>query len=335
LTGRKGISQQLVNVNVSLINLVDVRLKLRATSTRTYLTDFLVLSDDILALFQSTENAIELCQLSARPTPSLQTIGLLELPPLLPYARLATATVKTETNPAPGAFATQAYYAYRRSRPPPRHPFGPSAADALVLLTLSAKITGSVFVDTRTYTLAVHARTLLSYASSSSSSKSSSHDPSVAVPWDAWGPPATRCFDEDCGSSFSAAAAAVMAVAGQRWFDRGIIRDFCPRRIRAAGSPATAEKSTLAAGSVFARGVESALPYSETSLAKYDDDRVPGEDAAALIDGERIMFFVAGNKVCEAHLWIWSGLTMTQSVNLFFFCQPGRDELIIHVHPVG
>jgi len=198
-----------------------------------------------------------------------------------------------------------------------------------VLLTLSAKITGSVFVDTRTYTLAVHARTLLSYASSSSSSKSS-HDPSVAVPWDAWGPPATRCFDGDGGSSSSAAA----AVAGQRWFDRGIIRDFCPRRIRATGSPATTERSTLAAGSVFARRIESALPYSETSLAEYDDG-VPGEDAA-LIDGERIMFFVAGNKVCEAHLWTSSGLTMTQSVNFFFFfCKPGRDELIIHVHTVG
>jgi hypothetical protein len=190
-----------------------------------------------------------------------------------------------------------------------------------VLLTLSAKITGSVFVHTRTYTLAVHARTLLSYASSSSSS-SPSHDPSVAVPWDAWGPPATRCFDGAAGSSSSLAATAA-AVAGQRWFDRGIIRDFCPRRIRATGSrPARTERSTLAAGSVFARCVESALPYSETSLAESYDDGVPGEDAA-LIDGERILFFVAGNNVCEAACGnVQPYDTMTQSVNFFL---PGRS----------
>lgn len=275
-------------------NLIDVILKLRSALTRTYLTEFLVLSDDILALIQSTGNAIEFCRIDGVSTPSLNTIRLLELPPLVPYARLATSTVKTENNdPGASKLAT-----YRRSRrPPPRYPFRPSQSDALVLLTLTTKINGSAFVYKRTYTLAVHARTLLSHATSEPSLP---HIPNVAVPWDAWGPPVTRCFDGLPGPS--------SALAGQRWFERGITRDFCPRRVRAMGASGTAQRNTLLAGRVFMRDVESTLPYSETSLAEYDGILV--EDV--LIDSERIMFFVKGTS------------------------SPRRDhELIIHVHTMG
>ena len=253
-------------------NLIDVLLKLRSTLTRTYLTDFLVLSDDILALIQGTGNAIELCQINGVSTASLKTICLLELPPLVPHAQLATSTVKTENNNL-GASKSATYQQSRR--PPPRYPFSPSQSDALVLLTLTAKINGSVFVYKRTYALAVHARTLLSHATSSLS-----HISNVAVPWDAWGPLVTRCFDGLPGPS--------SVVAGQRWFERGIIRDFCPRRVRATGASGIAQRSTLLAGLVFVRDVESTLPYSEISLAEYDG--ILMEDV--LIDSERIVFVV-------------------------------------------
>ena len=224
------------------------------------------MSDDVLALIRGPENAIELCRIDPSSTPSLQTIRLLELPSLVPYARLSSAFLKTESNPS-------ALTTHRPTRQPPRHPFSPSPTSALVLITLTAKIRGSAFVDTRTYTLAVHARTLLSYAS-----RGSGHP----VPWDAWGPPATRCFDGHGGSS--------SVVAGQRWFKCGAIRDFCPHRVRAAGTSSLGlRSSTLDAGSVFACDIESALPYSETSLTKNDgtfaDDAMIDKERVVLLNG--------------------------------------------------
>jgi hypothetical protein len=76
-------------------------------------------------------------------------------------------------------------------------------------------------------------------------------------------------------------------VAGQRWFKSGVILDFCPYRVRAAGASSLGlRRSTLAAGRVFACDVESALPYSENSLAKNDSTFVDG----AMIDKERVVF---------------------------------------------
>ena len=252
-------------------NPADVSPKLCSTGPRAYLTDFLVLSENVLALIRGSENAIELCRIDTASTASLQTICFLELPPLLPYARLSSASVKTESNPSGSATR-------RRSRQPPRYPFSPSPTDALVLLTLTAKISGSAFVDTRTYTLATHARTLLSYASPAPSPLSDVSSIPVLVPWDAWGPLATRCFDGPGGSSDA-------VVAGQRWFDGGVIRDFCPHRVRAAAG-GVGLGSTLAAGRVFACDIESTLPYSEISLAR--DDGTFADDA--MIDNERVVF---------------------------------------------
>jgi hypothetical protein len=176
----------LVNVKCNFFffgNPADISVKLCRTQTRTYLTDFLVLSDDILALIRGPENAIELCRIDTiNSTASLQTICLLELPPLVSYARLSSASLKPESNPSKSTVHPSP--SRRPRRPPPRHSFSPSSTEA-VLLTLTAKITGSAFVDTQTYTLAVHARTLLSYASPSShASRSSlgSHRQSHGIP---------------------------------------------------------------------------------------------------------------------------------------------------------
>ncbi|KAH9961904.1 hypothetical protein BC827DRAFT_245214 [Russula dissimulans] len=262
---------------------------LRTTLRRKYLTDFLVLSDDVLALM-GAGNTIELCRISPTSGAPLQTIRLLELPPLLPHVRLAAATAKTENNNYSSAFdATRNEQQHRRH--PPRHTFNPLPIDALVLLSLTTKIHGSVFIDTRTYTIAVHARTLLSYASTSPStstpSSSSSSPPhgsesSLAlIPWDTWGPPATRCFDGHSGSSSA-------VLAAQRWLSPGTVRDFCPRRVRAAGAQSVKSRSVLAAGRFFQRDVESALPYSETCFTENEDALVVVDNA--LIDGEKVVF---------------------------------------------
>jgi hypothetical protein len=268
--------------------------KLFSTQRRTYLTDFLVLSDDVLALIRGPENAIELCRIDTTnsTTASLQTICLLELPPLVSYARLSSASLKTESsNPS----KSNTHPSRRSSRrPPPRHSFSPSPTEALVLLTLTAKITGSAFVDIRTYILAVHARTLLSYASPSLHASQSNLPP--AVPWDTWGLLATRCFE---GPTSSSSESSSVVVAGQRWLDIkcGIIRDFCPYRVRRAPATTTGtsnplvglRSSTLPAGRVFACDIESALPYCEISLEKDDDsDSSLVEDA--MIDMERVVF---------------------------------------------
>jgi len=256
---------------VSLLGIVlqiaDLRFKLRATPTRTYLTDFVVVSDDVLALVRGPGNALELCRLTVTPTPSLRTICLLELPPLLPYVQLVAASSKIEHH-------SRAVDIHQQIRPPPRHPFSPSRDDTLVLLTLSARIRGSIFVEVRTYTLAVQAGTLLSYAGCHPSDT-----PGFVVPWDEWGPLSSRCFDEHSGLSNA-------VVAGQRWIARGVIRDFCPRRVRA--SSGIAQRSNLPAGRVFARDVESTLPYHEVSLVGNEGALVHN----AMIDNERIMFLV-------------------------------------------
>ncbi|KAI9456834.1 hypothetical protein BJY52DRAFT_1187669 [Lactarius psammicola] len=240
---------------------------LRTTPTRTYLTDFIVVSDDVLALVRGPENALELCRLTSAPTPSLQTIRLLELPPVRPYVQLVAASLKTEHH-------TSSIDIHQQMRPPPRHPFSPSQDDALLLLTLSARISGSVFVGMKTYTLAMQASTLLSYAECRSPDSSG-----LVVPWDAWGPLSSRCFDGHSGTSSA-------VVAGQRWIARGAIRDFCPRRVRA--SRGITERSALPADRVFVYDIEGALPYHEVSLV--------GDEGAlvydALVDSERIMFLV-------------------------------------------
>jgi len=251
----------------AILKIADFSSKLRITPTRTYLTDFVVVSDDVLALVRGPENALELCRLTSAPTPSLQTIRLLELPPVLPYVRLVAASLKTEHH-------TSGLDIHRQTRPPPRHHFSPSQDDTLVLFTLSARISGSAFVGMKTYTLATQASILLSYAECRSPDSSG-----LVVPWDAWGPLSSRCFDGHSGKSTT-------VVAGQRWVARGAIRDFCPRRVRA--SRGITERSTLPADRVFTRDIESALPYHEVSLVRYEAPIVYD----TLADSERIIFLV-------------------------------------------
>ena len=103
------------------------------TPTRTYLTDFVVVSDDVLALVRGPGNALDFCRLTNAATPSLQTIRILELPPVLQYVLLVASSLKTGHN-------TRVLDIHRQTSPHPRNPFSPSQDDALVLLTLCSNI---------------------------------------------------------------------------------------------------------------------------------------------------------------------------------------------------
>jgi hypothetical protein len=225
-------------------------------------------SDDVLALVRGPGNALELCRLISAPTPSLQTIRILELPPVLPDVRLVAVICKSECH-------TGTLDIHQQTRPPPRHPFSPSQVDALVLFTFSVRIYDTNFVGNTTYTLATQASTLLSYAECRSPDESG-----LVVPWYAWGPVSSRCF-----RGFSGISTAV--VAAQRWIVRGAIRDFCPRRVHA--SSIIAKRSILWADRVFTHDIESMLPYHEVSLVGNDGKIVYND---AIIDSDRIMFRV-------------------------------------------
>ena len=103
------------------------------------------MSDDVLALVRGPGNTLELCRFTIAATPSLQTIRILELPLVLSYVLLLASSLKTGHN-------TSALGIHRQTSPHPRNPFSPSQDDALVLLTLFARIYGSAFVGTKTYT---------------------------------------------------------------------------------------------------------------------------------------------------------------------------------------
>ncbi|KAI0263648.1 hypothetical protein BC834DRAFT_971321 [Gloeopeniophorella convolvens] len=227
--------------------------KLR-TGERSTLIHAIVLSPDTLALVQGPANTIELCRLdTTAPTPSLRTLGALELPPLLPDAKL---------------FVNE----------PSRHPFRASADCALVLVSATASLLGSIFARSRRYKLVVHAPTLLAYAHEHVGA-------GARVPWAAWGPRDTRVF-RGKGSFFSA------ALGGGRWLLRDAVRDFCPGRVRAAGGGEG--PSVLPAAGTFACDVESALAYIEVPLPVHEDACI----LDAMIDAERVV-----EKVGESPTW--------------------------------
>jgi hypothetical protein len=130
----------------------------------------------------------------------------------------------------------------------------------------------------RTYTLVMHARTLLSYTSPSEPPRT----PSLIAPWGVWGPQATRCFDGHSGATSAVAMC-------QRWFKCGTIRDFSPVRVRGAGSGFTSRSKLLANGA-FTHDIESALPYHEVQVVLENNNDLLVDDA--LIDKKRVMFIV-------------------------------------------
>jgi hypothetical protein len=252
--------------------------------------------------------------------PCLDPLCVLNLPPLTRRASIVRLGCRAEPNPTgldPIAIPA-----------PSKRPFRDKAEDAIILFSVlieDVQMPGQFhFPVTRPFTFILHRCALLAHipaAHSACPPFCSNPEPSpatVQVPWEAWGPAATRWFEGD-----PASMRWITTTAGQRAVTMEddaptpiIVRDFNPYAVRSTRARASAsghsqqqcdwtkdlpsgnrmmlkvEDSVLDAGSVFKSDVRSSLPYVETvTQAKYRYEGV-------LIDEERIL----GLKVCRRNL---------------------------------
>ena len=246
--------------------------------------------------------------------PCLVPLCVLDLPPLTQRASIVNLVCRSEPNPTgSGPLAIPA---------PPNRPFRDKAEDAVILFRVLTQIhpDGFHIPETRSFTFIVHRRALLDHipavhrVCAPFCSTPELPFETVQVPWEAWGPSATRWFEGDLASMRW-----MTTTAGQRnvAMEDGastpiIVRDFNPYSVCSARALVAAsgrlqqhcdwseelpngnqmtlkvDDNVIAAGSVFKDDVRSSLPYVEiVTLAEYRYDGV-------MIDEERIL----GLKVC-------------------------------------
>lgn len=283
----------------------------------TFAVGFTWISETLLAFVHMAENAIHLYEFVEDPG-QVKLIRALELPPLCDGGRLNFAQCHSEQNPVfhPSYPPT--------SRPPPRFPFRYNPADGIACFILGVgleEIPGA----SMTIAIVVHRRALVALASAAAGAgagagagtSTSTTDNEQRVPWDSWGPSATRCLEVPYWRRCS-------GPVGQRWgmlgHDELVLRDFNPhsvstslRRHAAAqqqqqkqssssrGAPGTRRgapvlrhengnrtrvvtaPSLLTAGLCFRGDVISHLPYIETRAV------CTPRWESVLIDGERLL----------------------------------------------
>jgi hypothetical protein len=133
--------------------------------------------NNIIALTHSNKNCIEICKLEiVPPGPRLQTLCLLELPPVKSNALLVISTVEKEW------VRTSKNEDHRQSS---REHLIPFRSSRIATLFLSLKY--GTLNSARGYGMIVSVAALLSAARSSSGHES-------AIPWSMWGPPAAHIF---------------------------------------------------------------------------------------------------------------------------------------------
>jgi hypothetical protein len=212
----------------------------------TFAVGFTWISETLLAFIHMAENAIHLYEFADVPG-QVKLIRVLELPPLCDGGRLNFAQCNSEQNPvfhSPGPpspsypSSSSSSGGNRPPRPPPRFPFRYNPADGIACFILGVgleEIPGA----SMTIAIVVHRHVLVALASAASanvsvSSSSSSRSAGTIieqqrVPWDSWGPSATRCLEvpywRRCGEPI-----------GQRWamlaHDELVVRDFNPHSVR-------------------------------------------------------------------------------------------------------
>ena len=259
------------------------------------------------------ENTLEIAKIVIKneDIPCLVPLCVLNLPPLTRRASIVRLGCRAEPNPTGlGPLALPA---------PSKRPFRDKAEDAIILFSVLVEDmqlhpAQFHFPETRPFTFIVHRRALFAHipdAHRDSAPFCSTPEPApatVQVPWEAWGPAATRWFEGD-----PASMRWITTTAGQRavTMEDGaptpiIVRDFNPYAVRSACAWALAsghsqdrdwskelpngnqmllkvEDSVLEAGSVFKDDVRSSLPYVEVvTRAEYQYEGV-------LIDEERIL----------------------------------------------
>ena len=209
--------------------------------------------NNIVALIHSNKNCIEICKLEiVSPGPRLQTLCLLELPPLRSNALLVISAVEKEW------VRTSKNEGHRQSSRGHLIPFRSSRV-ATLFLTLKY----GMFNSARGYGMIVSVAALLSAARSGC-------DDISAIPWTRWGPPATHIFPlrENGRPGYSLARP-----AGPFWIMENmplVIRDYnLLRKWRTqstAGDASSLSRPTVAPTKVIGQHwvdgeVETHLPY--------------------------------------------------------------------------
>ncbi|KAI0266788.1 hypothetical protein BC834DRAFT_113298 [Gloeopeniophorella convolvens] len=229
------------------------------------------LSASHFAFVRIDQNAIILYKLAdgTKPLQELRTLGL---PPLCDGGRLGYAQSVSEQQPA----SPRSPSPY--GRPPPRLPFVPNPDDAIVCFILGVGLQ-DIPAASMTVAIVTHRHALLALADAPASAER-------FVPWDRWGPAATRCLEVPhwrlCHGP-----------TGQRWGkvvgESVVLRDFSPHRVRAAQLHPRADTrvvvapTLLTAGLCFRDDVETRLPYAERTAP------CPRRWERVLMDGERLL----------------------------------------------
>ena len=208
----------------------------------TFAVGFTWISETLLAFIHMAENAIHLYQFAEEHS-QVKLIRVLELPPLCDGGRLNFAQCLSEQNPvfhSPGPSS----YPNSSNRPPPRFPFRYNPADGIACFILGVgleEIPGA----SMTIAIVVHRHVLVALASAAAAAADvGAGTVEQRVPWDSWGPSATRCLEVPYWRRCS-------EPIGQRWamltHDELFVRDFNPHSVRHAAaqlSPAPAAQAS-------------------------------------------------------------------------------------------
>jgi hypothetical protein len=237
----------------------------------TFAVGFTWISETLLAFFHMAENAIHLYEFVKEPG-QIKLITTLEFPPLCDGGLLNFAQCHSEQSPV----------------------FDPADGIACFIVGVGLEeIPGA----SMTIAIVVHRRALVALASAAiaaagaSTGAGTNTNEQQRVPWDSWGPPATRCLEVPYWGRCS-------EPVGQRWGvlaqDSLVVRDFNPHSVHHAAaqllsraapagtSPSSSRRgpvlrhengnrtrvvtapSLLTAGLCFRGDVISHLPYVET-----------------------------------------------------------------------
>ena len=272
----------------------------------TFAVGFTWISATLLAFVHMSKNAIFLYEF-VEDASRIKFMRALELPPLCDGGSLNFAHCISGQDPV---FHRRIDNTHPTGRLPPRFPFRCNAADGIACFVLGVSLE-EIPGASVTIAIVVHRRALVQLATAAAGADTgAAGEERPAVPWDSWGPSATRCLEVPYWHR-------CRGPSGQRWgmlaHDELVLHDFNPHNVRrastqlrlslAAPSTATATPMTggvlrhengnrtrvvtsptlLTAGLCFRGDVMSYLPYVETRAL------CTPRWESVLTDGERLL----------------------------------------------
>ena len=223
----------------------------------TFAVGFTWISATLLAFVHMSKNAIFLYEL-VEEAGRIKFVGALELPPLCDGGSLNFAHCLSGQNPV---CQPRIDTAHSTDRLPPRFPFNCNAADGIACFVLGVSLEDIPGASV-TIAIVVHRRALVQLASAAAAGADAGAGAGVgaeeeeerpAVPWDSWGPSATRCLEVPYWHR-------CRGPSGQRWgmlaHDELVLHDFNPHNVRRASTqlrlslaaPSTATTTPMTGG---------------------------------------------------------------------------------------